>query len=130
MKVKLLYIIIPIIIILILTFILFRRSSPSSSPPPSTKNSSLPLSYPLQALTGPQIGRQIFATINVGGNNYSVLVDTGSTALNLQNYKPGQYSSKSNLQDKYDVYGGLQIVLTNVKIGQNNLIHLINIWNV
>ena len=69
MKVKLLYIIIPIIIILILTFILFRRSSPSSSPPPSTKNSSLPLSYPLQALTGPQIGRQIFATINVGGNN-------------------------------------------------------------
>ena len=129
MKVKLLYIIIPIIIILLLAFLLFRRSFPSSSSP-STKNSSLPLSYPLQALTGPQIGRQIFATINVGGNNYSVLVDTGSTALNLQNYKPGQYSSKSNLQDKYDVYGGLQIVLTNVKIGQNNLIHLINIWNV
>lgn len=69
--------------------------------------SSQPKSYKLSKFNDPIVGQLFHCDISIGGNIYNVIVDTGSYALNISNYK--KTGTKLSKDNKFLVYGGNDI---------------------
>jgi hypothetical protein len=91
------FLLLVLVLVVVLVIFLYKRK---------INEGSNQVVFPFESITKPNLGAQLYSNMNIGGNNYVILIDTGSIPTILQKYTPGKKAAKDSAPNRFMVYGG------------------------